>query len=91
MDIFNRHHMIPGSDYEEETLYASTIRSTFMDELRRQICYNQVVYDDERLELTETAGLLLVPDDLDTEVEIEPFYGDSVLFIMDDDGIIALL
>ena len=80
--------MILGSDYEEETRFASTIRNTFITEERRQICYNQVIYDDERLELTETAGLGLVPDDLDTPVEVEPFYGDSVFFIIDDDGIV---
>ena len=78
--------MIIRSDYEEETRFASTIRSTFIAEERRQICYNQVVYDDVRLELTETAGLRLVPDDLDTRVEAEPLYSDSVVFIIDDDS-----
>ena len=88
MGIFNRHSMIPGSDYEEETQFASTIRSTFIAEERRQICYNQVIYDDDCVELTETAGLTLVPDDFDTrvQVEVEPHYGDSVFFIIDDDG-----
>ena len=90
MGIFNSHNMIPRSDYEEETRFSSTIRSTFIEEERRQICYNQVVYDDERLELTETAGLGLVPDDLDTDVYVEPFYGDSVFFIIDDDGIVMV-
>ena len=79
--------MIPGSDYEEETQFASTIRSTFIEEERRQICYNQVIYDDDCVELTETVGLTLVPDDLDTPVEVEPFYGDCVFFIIDNDGI----
>ena len=78
--------MIIRSDYEEETRFASTIRSTFIEEERRQICYNQVVYDDVRLELTETTGLGLVPDDLDTQVEAEPLYSDSVVFIIDDDS-----
>ena len=84
--IFNRHNMIIRSDYEEETRFASTIRSTFIEELRRQLCYDQVVYDDVRLELTETTGLGLVPDDLDTGVEAEPLYSDSVVFIIDDDS-----
>ena len=88
MGIFNNHNMSPGSDYEEETRLASTISSTFIEEERRQICYNQVIYDDERLELTETAGLGLVPDDPDTEVEVEPFYDDCVFFIIDDDGML---
>ena len=91
MGISNNHFMIPGSDYEEETLFASTIRSPFIEEERRQICYNQVVYDDERLELTEVAGLDLVLDDLDTLVEVEPFYDDSVFFIIDDDGIVVMV
>ena len=78
--------MIPGSDYEEETQFASTIRSTFIEELRRQICYNQIIYDDKCLELTEAAGLGLVPDDVDTLVDIEPLYNDSVVFIIDDDS-----
>ena len=91
MGIFNRHNMIPGSDYEEETQFASTIRNTFIEELRREICYDQVVYDDERLELTETAGLELVPDDSDTVVEVEPFYGDSIFFIIDDDGMLQYM
>ena len=80
--------MIPGTDYEEETLFASSISSTFITEERRQICYNQVVYDDERLELTEIAGLGLVPDDPDGVVEVEPFYSDSVFFIVDDDSML---
>ena len=88
LGIFHGHDMIPGSDYEEETQFASTIRNTFIEELRREICYDQVVYDDERLELTETAGLELVPDDPDTVVEVEPFYGDSIFFIIDDDGML---
>ena len=90
MGIFNRHNMIPRSDYEEETQFASTIRSTFIEEERRQICYNQVIYDDARLELIETAGLGLVPDDPDTEVHTEAFYDDCVFYIIDDDGTILL-
>ena len=86
MGIFNRHNMIPRSDYEEETQSTSTIKSTFIEKVRRQICYNQIIYDDERLELNETAGLGLVPDNSDVIVKVEPFYGDSIFFIVDDDG-----
>ena len=82
--------MIFRSDYEEETRLTRA-PGIFIEEERRQICYNQVVYDDERLELTETAGLDLVPDDLDTQVEVEPFYGDSVFFIIDDDGMLGIV
>ena len=93
MGIFNSHNMISRSDYEEETQFASTIRSTFITEERRQICYDQVIYDDERLELMESAGLRLVPADPDSiiPIEVEPYYEDSVFFIIDDDGIIYIL
>ena len=47
--------------------------ATFIEEEeRRQICYNQVIYDDDCLELTETAGLTLVPD-LDRVSTVEQF------------------
>ena len=83
----SEHTMISLSDYEEETLGSSTIRDTFIKEERRLICYDQVIYDDLRLELTETTGLGLVPDDPDNVVVVEPYYGDSVVFIIDDDGV----
>ena len=78
--------MAPKTDYEEETSRFSTIRDTFISELRRMICYEQVVYDDLRLEREEYVGLALVPDDLDTVVETEPLYNESVVIIIDDDS-----
>ena len=78
--------MAPRTDYEEETSRFSTIRDTFITELRRMICYEQVVYDDLRLEKEEYVGLALVPDDLDTAVETEPLYNESVVIIIDDDS-----
>ena len=78
--------MAPRTDYGEETSRFSTIRDTFITEVRRMICYEQVVYDDLRLEKEEYVGLALVPDDLDTVVETEPLYNESVVIIIDDDS-----
>ena len=84
---FNGNHpMAPRTDYEEETSRFSTIRDINITEFERMICYEQVVYDDLRLEKEEYAGLTLVPDDLDTVVETEPLYDDSVFIIIDDDS-----
>ena len=78
--------MAPRTDYEEETPRFSTIRDTDITEVRRMICYEQVVYDDLRLEMEEYVGLALVPDDIDTVVETEPQYNESVVIIIDDDS-----
>ena len=78
--------MAPRTDYEEETSKFSTIRGTFITEERRMICYEQVVYDDLRLEKEEYVGLALIADDLDTVVETEPLYNESVVIIIDDDS-----
>ena len=84
---FNGNHpMAPRTDYEEETSRFSTIRDTDITEFKRMICYEQVVYDDLRLEKEEYVGLALVPDDLDTVVETEPLYNESVVIIIDDDS-----
>ena len=91
MGTSNSHNVIPRSDYEEETRFASTIGNTFITEGRRKICYNQVIYDDERLELVEAAGLGLALNARQTVIPVEARYGDSVFFIIDDDGIIILL
>ena len=88
MGTSNSHNMIPHSDYEEETRSTSTIGNTFITEGRRKICYDQVIYDDERLELVEAAGLRLLLSSRRAVIPVEARYGDSVFFITDDDGII---
>ena len=40
------------------------IRHERITELRRRICYNQSIFDDEHLEATEYAGLTLEVQDL---------------------------
>ena len=51
---------------------------------KNQACYNQVIYDDLRLEKTEYAGLQVRPDD--SAFHVENMYGNSVFAIIDDDS-----
>ena len=86
-DQFNGSYpMAPRTDYKEEIQKFSTIKDTDITRERRMICYEQVIYDDLRLEMEEYAGLTLVADDSDTVVETEPLYDDSVFIIIDDDS-----
>ena len=48
-----------NADYEKQELGLSAIREEIITELSRTVCYNQTIYDDERLEATEYAGLTL--------------------------------
>ena len=79
---------LPMTDYEEQTIGVNLIRDTKITALRRIICYNQSIYDDVRLEVSEYAGLGLVADDtLSTQLtEVEPMYDDSAILIIDDDS-----
>ena len=59
-----------------------TINST-----RRIICYNQTIYDDMRLEVSEYFGLRLHVDYRTTfATEIRPMYGRVTIEIQDDDS-----
>ena len=51
---------MPNADYEKQKLGQSAIRKEIITELSRKVCYNQTIYDDERLEATEYSGLTLV-------------------------------
>ena len=51
--------MAPLTDYQEQTISQNIIRNILINETRRVICYDQPIYNDERLELMEYAGLQL--------------------------------
>ena len=89
INIFTRMYpMLPMTDYEEQTIAINLIMGTKITALRRRICYNQSIYDDVRLEVSEYAGLGLVADDtLSTVITtVEPMYNESAILIIDDDS-----
>ena len=86
--------MAPMTDYEEQTSpFSSRISNTGINATRRIICYDQPIYDDDRLEPIEYAGLGLSANPEDSLInpssvrtEVRPMYDDSVICIVDDDG-----
>ena len=89
--ITGDHSREPMADFEEETRFHSTLRDELITEVNRMVCYNQVIYNDLCLELTEYIGLGLDEVDNIIEVNIEKRYGDSVIAIIDDDSKTLLL
>ena len=80
--------MTEGSDFQEQVQGVNQISRLTINQTMRIICYNQVIYDDLRLEVAEYAGLTLqVIDSLSSVMTIvEPGYADSAILILDDDS-----
>ena len=73
------------SDYEQQILGFNHIRNTVFNETKVIICYNQTIYDDMRLEMSEYLGLTLtVKSSLPTM--IDPLYSQIAIQILDNDG-----
>ena len=83
--------MAPLTDYEEQTRSRNLIRNTVINATRRVICYDQPVYNDERLELTEYAGLQLNVRDASVDlVLVQEQYDNAAILILDDDSQLLL-
>ena len=82
--------MIEGSDYAQHTSAVNAIDDTLISEIRRIVCYNQTIYDDQRVELDEYAGLTLgIQDNRLTTIIItlvKPEYDQAAIFIIDNDS-----
>ena len=76
--------MAPGTDYEKQTRSANGLRGSSITESSRVVCYNQTVYCDTRLELTEYFGLsIAVRASSTVRTEVDPIYGQTAIKIMD--------
>ena len=82
------YNMIPFSDYEQQQLLSNHIRNIGINATRRVICYDQPIYDDMRLEVTEYFGMTLTVQMAHTTfiTEIRPMYDQVAILILDDDG-----
>ena len=82
--------MVDRTDYQEQRMGQNAIIDEKITELMRVVCYNQVIYDDLRLESQEWLGLTLevqqFPFFTSVRTDIEHFFGDSAIQIIDDDG-----
>ena len=78
--------MAPMTDYEEQIRFANRIRNDIINATRRIICYNQIIYDDIRLEVSEYAGLTLAVRDSSVITLVRPLYDQVAIQILDDDS-----
>ncbi|CAI8010976.1 hypothetical protein GBAR_LOCUS7143 [Geodia barretti] len=79
--------MAPGTDYEKQTRSANGLRGSSITESSRVVCYNQTVYCDTRLELTEYFGLSIAVGTSSTvRTEVDPIYGQTAIKMMDGSG-----
>ena len=83
------------TDYAEQTFGVNAIDDQLINATRRIICYNQPIYDDERLEVSEYAGLTLDIDDnirfTTVPAEVQDLYDFASIRIVDDDSEFAQL
>ena len=83
------YEMISFSDYEQQQLLSNRIRSIGINATRRVICYDQPIYDDMRLEVSEYFGMTLTVQGMPPTTiltEIRPMYDQVAILIQDDDG-----
>ena len=82
--------MIPFSDYEQQQRLSNNhIRNIGINATRRVICYNQVIYNDTRLEVAEYFGMTLTVQAMPLTTaftEVRPMYDQVAILILDDDG-----
>ena len=74
--------MAPGADYEEP----KRGRDTVINKARGIMCYNQTIYNDMQLEMSEYLGLTLAVRDSSVRTEIQPLYDQVAIRILDDDS-----
>ena len=83
------YNMISFSDYEQQQFLSNHIRSIGINATRRVICYDQPIYDDMRLEVSEYFGMTLmvrVMPPTTVLTEVRPLYDQVAILILDDDG-----
>ena len=90
-DVFDRrtgmYPMASLTDYQDQTRTRNIIRNELINATRRVICYDQPIYNDERLELSEYAGLQLDVREATVElVLVQENYSNAAILILDDDS-----
>ena len=83
--------MAPLTDYAAQTIGTNaidgeTIRENEPNEIRRIVCYDQPIYDDECLEEDEYFGLTLGVDRASVNTVVRPMYNQSAILIQDNDS-----
>ena len=89
-DFLSRYLMAERTDYAEQTFGVNAINDQLINATMRIICYDQPIYDDGRLEVSEYAGLTLDVDDniqfTTVRTEVQDLYDFASIQILDDDS-----
>ena len=75
--------MTLGTDYEEQISGCNKIRDLYVSE-NKTICYNQSIYDDMHLEVSEYAGLTLAVRDGIALTDVQSGYDYTAIQITDN-------
>ena len=78
--------MSDGSDYAQQTISFNAINYKTITELMRIVCYDQLIYDDRRLEDDEWLGLTLSVDRASMFTVTRSMYDQAAILIQDNDG-----
>ena len=82
--------MAEGTDFAQQTRAVNVMDDIEINEERRIICYNQLIYNDDILELDEYAGLTLgvveKENDYHIPTEAKSIYNQASILILDNDS-----
>ena len=89
-DFLSRYFMFERTDFQQQISAVNLIDDTLITEVMRIVCYNQIIYDDLRLEMNEYAGLTLRVRNDDDVTTIPTFVKDmfdqGAILIVDNDS-----
>ena len=88
-NFLGMHPRAEGSDFAQQTDIFNDIDDILINEFSRLICYNQLIYEDIRLEPNEYAGLSLgIRDNSQTTIltHVKPMYDQASFLIVDNDS-----
>ena len=85
-DFLSRYLMPERTDYAEQTFGVNAIDDQLITEVMRIVCYHQSIYDDERLEVSEYAGLTLDVVEATVHTFVQDLYDFASIRILDDDS-----
>ena len=87
-DFLSQYLMLERTDFAQQTGPVNAIDDVTITQLMRIVCYNQLIYEDLRLELAEYAGLTLGVNEVGTTVltVVQPMYDEASILIVDNDS-----
>ena len=87
LDVRGHYDMNPLADYAPPVKDFNPIMDMIINKSTETICYNQTIYDDNRVEEDELFSLTLIVQDGSAIVtQVDPQLSSTLVKIVDDDG-----